>query len=375
MGIKHQTKKDNIVFYNSAIGAYLIKNCGTGAKNKKIPVDIKNASLNIINEFLSAFVEGDGHEYQDGRGRYYYSSSERLIDDLQEILVKLGCSGKKSKVHLAGSETTIEGRLMTRKNDTYTLYQKANPTDAWFYKNKDIIRKPYKGVVYCVETPLHTIMVRRNGYAMWSGNSDSTSIVVRQGITALHHEKHHAWDALQIAEHLKHLADKYGTEAGMHDPKEIVIRVDTTGNDAVFSHRGDYNFVSVNASSKAVQQEKYPNRRSELWFETREKGEALIPDETGELRTLIDLSRLSEDSLKQIKKQLQAARFFPRAGGKREVEKKEDMKKRLKESPDDADAFNLAFSEELGGEEDVRTRFTPGAAKSINKAVGRRYRK
>src|SRR5690606_28288188 len=50
--------------------------------------------------------------------------------------------------------------------------------DAFIDKQK-VKREEYHGTVYCVTTPLHTIMVRRNGATMWSGNSDKTVLAIR----------------------------------------------------------------------------------------------------------------------------------------------------------------------------------------------------
>ena len=131
-------------------------------------------------------------------------------------------------------------------------------------------------------------------------------------------------------------ARETGAMAGV-DPKTITIRIDVTGGlgagpaDALRSE--GYAVVDVNSSSEAIETEQYPNRRSELWFVTRER--ARTKD--------LDLSRLSPDLRSRLERELSTPKWKPDSRGRRVVEKKDEIKKRLGASPDLADALNLAF--------------------------------
>ncbi len=119
-------------------------------------------------------------------------------------------------------------------------------------------------------------------------------------------------------------------------------KIDTTGGSglgvASILHQAPdlVEVVEVSASERANAEDEYPNRRSELWFATqlwlREGG--AIPDD----------ERLCGD--------LVAPHYGFDARGRRQVEKKEDFKRRLKRSPDRADALALAvyapWSQPLG---------------------------
>jgi hypothetical protein len=79
--------------------------------------------------------------------------------------------------------------------------------------------------------------------------------------------------------------------------------------------------VAFNASEKALDEEMYPNRRSESWFTFSER-----------------LSDLDLDPDSQLAADLTAPRWKMDSRGRRVVEKKEETKKRIGRSPDRADA-------------------------------------
>jgi hypothetical protein len=162
---------------------------------------------------------------------------------------------------------------------------------------------------------------------------DYTSIIVRRGRCVLHWETHNGWGTDQTAGRLKQLAAEYAQEG--EDPTQILIKVDDDGvGGGVWDQRGKHRFIRMNAQSNALQNEDYPNRRSEYWFATAERA--------GEGR--IDVSRLSEEAKRNLRQQLMMPKWKVDSSGRRVVEQKDDTKKRLKRSPDDADAFNLAFA-------------------------------
>lgn len=92
--------------------------------------------------------------------------------------------------------------------------------------------------------------------------------------------------------------------------------------------------LGVDAASQAREPSHYPNRRSELWFAAAETAA------DGEL----DLTRLSDDDYRLLRADLLAPRWSMDARGRRVVEPKDETRKRLGRSPDDADAFNLCLS-------------------------------
>lgn len=162
---------------------------------------------------------------------------------------------------------------------------------------------------------------------------DYTSIVVRRGNCILWWETHNGWGTDETAGRLKQLAKEFAQNG--EDPTRILIKVDDDGvGGGVYDQRGPHRFVRMNAASKAVQEEDYPNRRSEYWFANAERA----------AEGRIDLTRVSDEGKRLLRQQLMAPKWKVDSQGRRVVESKEDMKKRLKRSPDDADAFNLAYA-------------------------------
>lgn len=163
---------------------------------------------------------------------------------------------------------------------------------------------------------------------------DFTEIHIRRGPVSLHHEAHNGWDTTQTAGRLKELAREYGQLVSMN-PKDIFINVDDDGvGGGVNDQAEDYNFYPISAGSKAVDPEKYPNRRSELWFAVAERA----------MESELSLHRLPSDIKRELRRQAMAPTWKLDSAGRRVVEAKDVTKKRIKRSPDGMDAINLAYT-------------------------------
>ncbi len=121
--------------------------------------------------------------------------------------------------------------------------------------------------------------------------------------------------------------------------KKIPIKIDTTGGlgTAPFDllKAEGYKAVAINSSNKAIDSEQYPNRRSELWFDARVRAR----------NHGLDLSRLPKELREKLIKELSTPKYAIK-NGKKTVEDKSEIKKRLGASPDLADGFNLMFAKE-----------------------------
>lgn len=163
---------------------------------------------------------------------------------------------------------------------------------------------------------------------------DFTSIFVRRGAVVLHAETHNGWNTPRTLMALKDLAGKFGRDAGI-EPKQVLVKVDDFQGGVVDVAQGDgWNFVEVNSASTAIDDESYPNRRSELWFATAERAEDGV----------MDLSLLDSEMADSLRRQLMAPKWKPNGRGQRVVEDKAVSKVKIKRSPDDADALNLCFA-------------------------------
>lgn len=163
---------------------------------------------------------------------------------------------------------------------------------------------------------------------------DSTSIHVRRGAVSLAHETHNGWNTTRTLHRLKEMAGEYGRAAGI-DPKLVLVKVDDFQGGVVDPAADDgWNFIDINSASEAIDKEGYPNRRSELWFAVADRAEAAD----------LDVSALEPEAKTELRRQMMAVKWKPNSRGQRVVEPKLDTKKRIKRSPDDSDAFNLAFA-------------------------------
>lgn len=163
---------------------------------------------------------------------------------------------------------------------------------------------------------------------------DFTEIHVRRGPVSLWHESHNGWSTTQTAGQLKRLAQLWGEHA-KQAAHEIRVKVDDDGvGGGVTDQRGEYTFLPISAASRAFEQEKYPNRRSELWFDVASRAD----------KGRLDLTRIPEGIRRELRRQAMAPTWRPDSSGRRVVEGKEQTKKRIKRSPDGMDAMNLAYA-------------------------------
>jgi len=136
---------------------------------KYVPKEILNLSkvhLHLLFEYL---MLGDGHRCDTYTA--YYSTSKRLIDDVQEIIIKLGLSGnireKVQKKSIIKNRTVVPKKILYEIRIRFSKFKRLKGANG----KKYIKKIPYKGKVYCVSVPNQVIKVRRNGFEMWSGNS------------------------------------------------------------------------------------------------------------------------------------------------------------------------------------------------------------
>ncbi len=309
------------------LASWLIENCGHGAQNKKIPHTIKEATTEAIEAFLEAYKLGDGTVTGSGTTQYI-TCSRQMADDLHEVLAKLGCAGKMVIKERAGSVAWIEGRKVVRDHDVYLVTRRSKPSDSYLLM-KRVENKRYTGEVVCVSTPHRTILVRRNGCIMWSGNSDSTVFAVRKGLKLLPLEAHGQRDTVWTADKAAELIKEHGVTR---------VKVDDTGvgggvtdNLRRLKREGKISrhveIVPVNNGGKG--DEFYDNTGALAW---------------GQFKDILPFVSIPDDD-EELFDQLVDRRKRITPKGKIALEPKSEMKSRGKPSPDRADAVVLAFFE------------------------------
>jgi hypothetical protein len=127
------------------------------AGDKFVPIELKQISQRQLRILLDALWLGDGSD------QGYCTKSERLADDVQEIILKCGWAGVKKR-----NTTCPDGSPL------YAVSRNEARIGASFCNRPDDRRSwmDYSGMIYCVTVPPHHLVyVRRNGKACWSGNS------------------------------------------------------------------------------------------------------------------------------------------------------------------------------------------------------------
>lgn len=186
------------------------------------------------------------------------------------------------------------------------------------------------------DLPLRSLKVAPEiGVDLAREGDDYTVFFVKWGKSVVHHERYQGFDFRKTCGRLKEIAEYWGAKSG-HDPKRIPCKIDATGDRgyAIVDFADGYNFIPVNSSSKAILQKSYRNRRSELWATTVDLAS----------EKMLEWSRLSNQSKELLRTQLMAPRKDYDSMGRMVVSPKDEIKKVIKVSPDDADALNLCVS-------------------------------
>ena len=158
MGVTYRLTKHGFEFHNKEICEYLLPY--KGAKNKHLPLEIKQLSPDLLKLVIEGMLNSDGNLQTST----YCSSSVKLINDFQEIALKAGYNAtvweSNSYSELTKSHTV---QYKCRISGPRSTPSKIRP------ENQEKV--PYKGKVYDITVPNHIFLCRRNGRASWTGNS------------------------------------------------------------------------------------------------------------------------------------------------------------------------------------------------------------
>ncbi|HEV2138281.1 MAG TPA: phosphoribosylglycinamide synthetase C domain-containing protein [Nitrososphaerales archaeon] len=138
------------------------------AREKFVPSFIKELSPRQIGIFLDWFSKGDGTMMRNGY-RIFYSSSRRLADDVQELLLKFGRLGIVKKREGRGT-VWISDHYANARGVQYEVHERVKKLNSWL-DSRDSKTVEYHGVVYCATVKNHVMYVRRNGKPYWCGNT------------------------------------------------------------------------------------------------------------------------------------------------------------------------------------------------------------
>jgi thymidylate synthase (FAD) len=143
-------------------------------REKVIPLLLLQLDRAYLEALLEGLMASDGSTHvRPGTAdrQRYTSTSRRLVDSVQELALKLGRSASvRQHRHEPG-----DGHYGDKPVWRVTIYAPRN-TEPALCRTREQAQthmgvEQYDGVIHCVEVPNHTLYVRRNGYAVWSGNT------------------------------------------------------------------------------------------------------------------------------------------------------------------------------------------------------------
>ncbi len=155
--------------------------------HKHIPREYLELSPTLLHFLFESLMKGDGCTRERG-GKYpvrsYYTVSKQLADDFQELLQKIGLRGRISSRE--GKRHLFKERIVKGQTG-YAI--SVNGKERIQVKKLFSEFVSYNDFAYCLETPFHTVYVRRNGIAVWSGNCSNISTMVTTVSCDLLHAK------------------------------------------------------------------------------------------------------------------------------------------------------------------------------------------
>jgi hypothetical protein len=169
---KYGEERFNFVIFSKQLWVYLRKfgKC----YQRYIPNDLKKQPACVLKYLWSWLIKGDGHISKDTASEMYWTSSERLKNDIQEILIYMGFRSTASLDHpeKVGKIEFKEswGRNIRFNHYVYRIAKIGNKV-ASIRCNRMVKKVPYKGKVYCVKSNYGNLCVRRNNKINWCGNS------------------------------------------------------------------------------------------------------------------------------------------------------------------------------------------------------------
>jgi hypothetical protein len=203
--VKHENGKNQYHISDARLYNYLFP---LGYSHTKyIPIELKSKSKKLLNILFDWFMMGDGRNVNSKKHNNWnnkksvFSTSEKLINDLHEILIKIGGNGnvttyqpkdrilynykimKKENILSNGEIETINEeiktpRLIKSKNSKlqYNL-NISKSKNIWLDKRSIKIEEiDFNDNIACVRVPNGNFMVKVNGKSHWTGNSSIISL-------------------------------------------------------------------------------------------------------------------------------------------------------------------------------------------------------
>lgn len=158
---------DRYVISHQGLANWLRENVGHYAWGKRIPPAIKDYPGHLLEALLHGMMLGDGHWGPAGQ-RYYTTTSYQMANDVQEVFQKIGVDAwVRTREPYQHERVTPGVRVIQGIRPTHVVRERL----ASEHMVPPSTLREYHGDVHCVTVPNGVVYVRRNGKAVWCGNS------------------------------------------------------------------------------------------------------------------------------------------------------------------------------------------------------------
>jgi len=149
----------DITVHSKQLATFLVDNFGRMSRGVRLPRWVKDLDARLLTILRDTMLKGDGC-HADGVAWFYRTVSRQLADDFQEVCLKTGIRASVRHRHVTGAcgESECYDVSLARQHTEPSI--SAAPAAV-----------PYSGYVGCVSVPNRTVIVRRNGIPVVSGNS------------------------------------------------------------------------------------------------------------------------------------------------------------------------------------------------------------
>lgn len=176
-GVRTYKGSDYIGISDRPLAAWLKDNVGRYGHDRVVPRQIVDGTPEVIEAFLDGLWRAEGSHLPNGERRMVYNTSRRLMDQVQEMLLKLGRPSTMGTNGQVGRLVNAPQGKVKAGREVFCLSWIRRPADH-VVRTERIRREPYDGRVWCVSTPHETFYTRRKGKVFLSGNSQYLLVLV-----------------------------------------------------------------------------------------------------------------------------------------------------------------------------------------------------
>lgn len=181
MNYKYYLDKDTEKLNICDIQLYrYMKPLSVGAYNKVMPSWVMKLNKLQSQKLINSMLLGDGSSNKKTGCEFYYTSSPKLANQFQQLCLHAGWTGNISiHINAGANKVYINNREVINQHNVLrisVITTKLNPSVNHGHTKKQNVQEERfiekeKCHVVCLEVPSGVFYVRRNGKAVWTGNS------------------------------------------------------------------------------------------------------------------------------------------------------------------------------------------------------------